>query len=182
MGSVEGTRRTCRVLEVVSPLTDTIIAACDGLADDATSLKDQLKEHIRKNNGDDSNFHPPYDYRHGARYDIFSDKPPTLPDPYCHGSPALTHCKAELPSWAWDRCNKALNEALSQMLFTLVLPGERAMAMLAAVSFVHAYPEYASRPSERPEMTLRLLAVEETLNKAVPPRPRTLITTTGTWF
>ncbi|TFK85978.1 hypothetical protein K466DRAFT_600721 [Polyporus arcularius HHB13444] len=112
-------------------------------------VKKKLKEHIAMNR-DPAHFHAPYDYQPGGLYNVFLDEPPRLPDRYCHGSSILQHCKSKIPGWAWDKCNKALNDALSQTKFSIVLPGAREMAMLRAVTFICAYPEYATRPPGEP--------------------------------
>ncbi|RDX48801.1 hypothetical protein OH76DRAFT_1483599 [Lentinus brumalis] len=132
--------------------------------------RQDLQRHINQH-GDTSDFLPPYDYRSGELYDVFLDDPPRLPDRYCHESPTLVHCKSQLTAWVWDECNKVLDDALSQTKFSLSLSGERETAMLRAVDFVLAYPEYAARPASPLEMTSRVHAVAATLNCAVSPPP-----------
>ncbi len=140
------------------------------MSHDKWRLRQDLQRHINQH-GDTSDFLPPYDYRSGELYDVFLDDPPRLPDRYCHESPTLVHCKSQLPAWVWDECNKALDDALSQTKFSLSLSGERETAMLRAVDFVLAYPEYAARPASPLEMTSRVHAVAATLNCAVSPPP-----------
>ncbi len=132
-----------------------------------TSLKNRLKEQ------GEANFLPPFDYRSGAIYDIYLGAPPSLPDRFCHGSSILEHCKSRLPAWTWGRCNDALNDALSQSKFEFTLEGEREQAMLRAVDFVCASPEYAARPADTPteEPTPRVQALLATFRCAVPPPP-----------
>ncbi len=129
------------------------------------SLKNRLKEQ------GEATFHPPFDYRSGKIYDIYLDNPPTLPDRYCHGSSILASCKSRLPAWTWGKCNDALDDALSQSKFEFTLEGEREQAMLRAVDFVCAYPEYAARPADPTEETPRVQALLATLRCAVPPPP-----------
>lgn len=104
------------------------------------SLRMDRENHI-KAQGHDSTFYPPQGYRHGRRYDVFIDKPPFMPDRYCHDSNILIVCKQELPPWFWTKCNTVLDRAEPVMSQEL-----REQAMCEALEFLRDKPVYSRRP------------------------------------
>ncbi|KAI0747570.1 hypothetical protein C8Q74DRAFT_1212586 [Fomes fomentarius] len=103
-------------------------------------LRMDREKHI-KAQGDDFAFYPPQGYRHGRRYDVFIDKPPFMPDRYCHDSNILIVCKQELPPWIWTKCNAVLDRAEPVMSQEL-----REQAMCEALEFIRERPVYSRRP------------------------------------